>query len=153
MTTEEAKKAWREADERWQQLRRERDEAEDEALKPVRAKYDPLVAAARADMENASLTYANFAAADREAASLTSLPHPEGTIYEEWERRWPIKVSNQTGRLAILTIWRKDDPGYKPIGIFSRPQRGDIILRLLKKDGKPGLLITGMNNNNWKVKK
>jgi hypothetical protein len=80
-------------------------------------------------------------------------PYPEGTILCEWSGRTsrnvyacncPIKL---TGRKGVMQIFRPNDKLLKT-HCFRVPVVGDAVVRVLKKDGTPGI-NAGKWDSNW----
>jgi hypothetical protein len=71
-----------------------------------------------------------------------SIPYPEGTILYLWEARdrWnknPPMFLSHTGQKAVIQFFRNGDP--LPDNMkWSKPLHGEIIIRVLNKEGQPG---------------
>ena len=72
-----------------------------------------------------------------EQKSLESLPYPVGTKLFEWETKQWTNEFRKTNRVAVLEIYKQGDA--LPVNTrWSRPEVGDMVLRILKKDGTVG---------------
>jgi hypothetical protein len=81
----------------------------------------------------------------RFTANESSIPYPEGTILYLWETRdkWNKNAHNApmflspTGQKAVIQFFRNGDlvPDNTK---WRRPLHGEVIIRVLNKDGKPG---------------
>lgn len=79
----------------------------------------------------------------RLAESASLLPYPEGTIVTE--ARMPKHSFNgvlrPTGKRGVIQIFRAGDKYPTNLGAYSVPDVGDVVVRELKKDGTPGLMV------------
>jgi len=77
------------------------------------------------------------------ASSASLLPYPEGTVVEEMRR--PKHSFNgalrPTGKEGVLQIFRAGDKYPSNLGAYSVPDVGDVVVRDLKNDGTPGLMV------------
>jgi len=150
--TDEIEKLRMEEDDALTVLRRRegaRHEEMQELLKRINEKHDAGIAEAKTACSEAHNKLMSAIESHREKENLASLPFPEGTVFEEWKRpkhvfRW--EKPRQTGRTAELRVYRATDPVLKYTG-FYRFERGDIILRLRKKDGTLGLVAEAFKNS------
>jgi hypothetical protein len=153
---EELRTAYREASGRYETIRDERMRREREEQDKVREKIRSLfgdnetaASVALAGAENA------FHAEEdrlRVLGNSTKLPHPEGTVLVEWKAgRYYADKTLRPARKAVLQIYREGDP--LPANVkWHRPQVGEIILRLLKKDGTPSSAIEQIHSRgDWFV--
>ncbi len=64
-----------------------------------------------------------------------------GTVVERWKNIGRSNGVNwvRTGQKGIVEIYEQGSPMPDNIGRYSYPEIGNIIVRLLKKDGSPGL--------------
>lgn len=118
------------------------------ALREIERQLNQRIAAARAEFSEALRSaQANLDACrkslddfdDAQRLATAKMPHPETTLMCEWdvERFSPLwKLTGAEGRYEIVT---KESNFSAAIGRFRRPQIGDVIIRLLKKDGSKGL--------------
>jgi len=156
--TAELEKLWMETDDALTVLRRRegaRHEELQEALKCINAKHDAGIAEAKTALIAASNKLMSAIASKTEKDNIAALPFPEGTVFEEWRRpkqylHW--EKARPTGRTAELRVYSTIDPVLKQIG-FYRFERGDIILRLRKKDGTIGLLAEAFKGSEHKWRK
>lgn len=81
--------------------------------------------------------------------AIKNVPHPIGTKYLRWEKdlRWrgfgrPIHEPRKwiaTGETAVLEVVTRESKFADNLSRYSRPKVGEIILRVNKKNGEPGL--------------
>lgn len=83
---------------------------------------------------------------------------PVGTVIVKWERprytygRGPLKLTDQVG---MVEVWSPDSVYPENKSRYSRPHAGDIVVRLLKKDGTPSKNFESANEWNrvyWQAK-
>lgn len=76
---------------------------------------------------------------------------PVGTRCFEWcisNKYGAPKGLLKTGRVGVVEVITAASE--HPANLkYSKAHRGDIVLRLLKKDGKPGRYLTGWDKNNF----
>lgn len=79
---------------------------------------------------------------------------PAGTLMEEWKiprhtyGRGPAVL---TGRKGILEIITRDSVHPGNISGWSRPAVGQIVVRIIRKDGSPGMsYVHGYETKNWR---
>jgi hypothetical protein len=98
--------------------------------------------AARQAYETAKLAEAN-----------ASLPFPVGTKLIGWIRR---KLSSfrcgplEKKSLGVVEVCDKNTEIPKGI-VYHRPDIGDVLVRLLKKDGTPGKAVEKYNGDGWRT--
>lgn len=91
----------------------------------------------------------------RRAKSMVSLPWPVGTKLVEFEPPRGGSLDKKmvpTGEKAVLEVYEDGDP--VPMNArWHRPSPGQVVLRLLKKDGTPGTKVECWNSyamvNRW----
>lgn len=83
--------------------------------------------------------------------SSAQLPFPEGTVMLEWQpSSWLGRHCNfrKTGKRAVLQVFRKGD--HKATTHKCRSiDAGTVIVRFLKADGKPGLMMERYSGGRW----
>jgi len=153
---EELQTAWGEASGKHEAVRDARMAFERELLDEVSKKVDGKFRAEECASHNAEAA-AERAFRDEEnriraEGNSAKLLHPEGTVLLEW-RLGPWGSANRemglTGRSAVLQIFKKGD--LFPSNVrYRRPRPGDVVLRLIKKDGRPGIAIeTVYERHDW----
>lgn len=87
------------------------------------------------------------------ALSAAKLNYPEGTIFfEAFYPRWcaPGSIRIKTGRKAKEEIVTKDTVFNSKLRSYSKPNIGQVILRVLKDDGTPSKNFVGLHDKgNW----
>lgn len=74
-------------------------------------------------------------------------PHPEGTVLVLWSRdRLGYGPLKQTSKMVAVEVVRADSKFKSGIKDYSRPKNGEVIGRVLKRDGTPGLLFEKLNS-------
>ena len=65
------------------------------------------------------------------------MPFPEGTILVQWQEVGFANIYKLTDTKAVIQVF-KDGDEYLETRNHVRPNIGDIVLRFLNKNGKPG---------------
>lgn len=138
----------RELDEAVADARRPHIQAAGEAETAVRLSYAERVAAAN-DAHRAA-TEAHDAAKIEAAESGEGLPYPLGTVVVKWENpscygnTFPHRATDERARLEVF---KTGDEYPLNRGSYSRPDPGQLVLRLLKKNGTPGINVLRFGND------
>lgn len=89
-------------------------------------------------------------------ASLKALPYPEGTVVEERKRSGTSFSAirsdpKPTGKKGVIQIFRAGDWYPTNLSEYSAPEVGSVVVRELKKDGTPGLVVKKLAgwNSHW----
>jgi hypothetical protein len=80
--------------------------------------------------------------------SLSKLPYPEGTIMIQWTKSYRDTAYILTKEKGKLEIFREGD-SFPLNRRWFRPSPGDLIVRLVKKDGTTGIQIDKYHSNVW----
>jgi len=126
--------------------RMEVDDAANEARRLAREaadlKYNSAIQKALNDLSDAKAAVLDA----KTALALTGdgAPAPIGTVLYEWRRKkyssyTYAKGTSLSGRVGVVTPVTKDFVHPANIGSYSQAKVGSFVLRLLKKDGTPGL--------------
>lgn len=59
-------------------------------------------------------------------------------VADRWNPTAPLKL---TGARGVVQVFSNGDPLAENVGNYRRPLHGKLVLRLLKKDGSPGLIV------------
>lgn len=124
-------------------------EFERELLEKVRLEHEPKTRAAW--LAFYPVEAAAAAEAVRAAEAGENLPHPLGTVFARWHGcEWKRGEDGKDGGFtsyrrsderAVLEVFRQGDtvrPSNQTRGMYD-PKPGDLVLRDLKKNGKPGV--------------
>lgn len=78
---------------------------------------------------------------DRLARAPENPPHPIGTKMVQWKRpkSWHMQLQ-KTGKLGVFECINKDSKHPSNLRYYSRARIGSFVVRILKKDGGPGLM-------------
>jgi len=149
---QEAEKAWREhydAERAMERVERERVSA---AREQVHAEWDARIEATHKIMVDAKQRCDEA----RVALSLSKSPLPLGAIYEKWDmprmgygamsKTATRRKTGERGRVEIF-VPSSEFHGSR----YDRPETGAVVLRLLKKDGKPGKGVLRLGGHDFKA--
>jgi len=95
------------------------------------------------DRELTPLQNAHREEMEKRAIEEKELPYPEGTVMVHWERPFTYGVNNhpykKSGDKGVLQIFKPYDKFPSKPKRWGMPSVGDVVIRLLKKDGTPGI--------------
>jgi hypothetical protein len=94
-----------------------------------------------------------LAIAEAEIGKADLVNYPSGPVFE-WRHSYGIGNKRLTGRRGIFEVCTPETEFAGNVGSYRRPKPGDIFIRVLKKDGTPGLAFETKNWNgkfssNW----
>ena len=115
-----------------------------EADEKVNAELGSEFAAARSAESKASMALKDAEDAERLAGASSKLPYPEGTIVCGWKGRpgwsWSLNPDmDRTGKRGVIEIYKEGDAYPSNRSRWNLPKTGDIVVRMLKKDGSKGI--------------
>lgn len=86
----------------------------------------------------------------RQAESAELLPYPEGTIVEEMRFNRYGKQAMATGKKGVLQVFKAGDPIPASYTSYRVPAVGEIVVRVLKNNGEPGLGVCSLSGwSDW----
>ena len=113
-----------------------------EACNKVNAELGGSLSLAKSAENKASEALRNAENAERLASASSNLPYPEGTIVRGWERSrspWDAHCMNRTGKCGVIEIYKEGDAYPSNRSRWSLPKAGEIVVRILKRDGSKGI--------------
>jgi hypothetical protein len=143
--------------------------AEDAARRKYESERDSRLSVARAqiladleplDKERARLNREAHDARVRYEAALVEeakagdgAPYPIGTVMCEWDLEgssWDRKRKFvPTGKRGVVEVWTRESVVSAALGRYSWPDPGTFIIRIFKKDGKPGTAFVKLGS--WRA--
>jgi hypothetical protein len=115
-----------------------------EACEKVNAELGGSLNLAKTAESNASEALGNAENAERLAGASSKLPYPEGTIVCGWKNSrspWAAHCMNRTGKRGMIEVYKEGDAYPSNRSRWSLPKVGDIVVRMLKKDGSKGIEV------------
>ena len=86
----------------------------------------------------------------RPQSSIANLPMPEGTVLYKWVHNgyYSGRMRKKSGLSGIFQVYREGDQ-YPQTLRWKKPSVGNFIVRLLNKNGKPGIKIARYDDRYW----
>jgi len=113
-----------------------------EACEKVNAELGGSLNLAKTVESNASEALRNAEDAERLAGASSKLPYPEGTIVYGWKNRssWALNPGmDRTGKRGVIEVYKEGDAYPSNRSRWSLPKVGEIVVRILKRDGSKGI--------------
>jgi hypothetical protein len=112
-----------------------------EACEKVNAELGGSLSLAKSAESKASMALKDAENAERLAGASSKLPYPEGIIVCGWKDRgsWAMNPGmDRTGKRGVIEIYKQGD-AYPSRSRWNRPAVGEIVVRMLKKDGSKSI--------------
>ena len=113
-----------------------------EVSNKLNAELGGELSAARSAEGNAAEALRNAENAERLVGASSKLPYPEGPIVRGWESSrspWAAYRMNRTGKCGVIEIYKEGDAYPSNRSRWSLPKAGEIVVRILKRDGSKGI--------------